>query len=323
LKNSNDDLTKRAPLLLDSRLFFREQIDKSKKRNNNNIFSDNYESPNYIINTSTNEDLKSIDSEKERESNSNNSIFDKFKNKNNPINRANENIDFKEKNNLKDNGSETKDFNHKLSNIFKNNKNDNISNISNRSSRIDKIDNYLKKDKPSKTFDFYLYNENKNIPNDLIKKKQKYKNKNNFYRTKTANIKNNNLRFYSNDKNEYKRQKKLNDAMNILLGNYSQSIPLINNNMLKLKNKSFQNNFIPNKGNRSIKLKLNNHKNNDFNFNFKAKSDRQINNMKYYKKNNMQSFMNNFEIRKKLRTSNKYPEPEDIDDYLINMKDEL
>jgi len=321
LKKSNDDLTKRAPLLLDSRLFFREQIDKSKKHNKNNIFSDNYESPNYIINTSTNEDLKSIDTEKERESNSNNSIFDKFKNKNNPINRANENIEFKEKNNLKDNDSETKDFNHKLSNIFKNNKNDNISNISNRSSRIDKIDNYLKKDKPSKTFDFYLYNENKDVPTDLTKKKQKYKNKNNFYRTQTANIRNNNIRFYSTDKNEYKRQKKLNEAMNILMGNYSQSIPLINNNMLKLKNKNFQNNFIPNKGNRSIKLKLNNYKSNVVNF--KAKSDREINNMKYYKKNNMQSFMNNFEIRKKLRTSNKYPEPEDIDDYLINMKDEL
>ena len=110
--------------------------------------------------------------------------------------------------------------------------------------------------------------------------------------------------------------------MNILLGNYSQSIPLINgNNRLKLKNKSFQNNFISNKGNKSIKIRLSNIKNNDFNF--KANSDREINNMKYYKKNNMQSFMNNFEIRKKLRTSNKYPEPEDIDDYLINMKDEL
>ena len=110
--------------------------------------------------------------------------------------------------------------------------------------------------------------------------------------------------------------------MNILLGNYSQSIPLINgNNRLKLNNKSFQNNFIPNKGNKSIKIRLSNTKNNDFNFN--ANSDREINNMKYYKKNNMKSFMNNFEIRQKLRNSNKYPEPEDIDDYLINMKDEL
>ena len=110
--------------------------------------------------------------------------------------------------------------------------------------------------------------------------------------------------------------------MNILLGKYSQSIPLINgNNRLKLNNKSFQNNFIPNKGNKSIKIKLNNTKYNDFNYN--AKSDREINNMKYYKKNNMQSFINNYEIRKKLRTSNKYPEPEDIDDYLINLKDEL
>ena len=210
-------------------------------------------------------------------------------------------------------------MNHRLSNIYKNNKNDNIINISN-TSRSSVINNYTKKDKPSKTIDYYLYNEK--IPNDLIKQKSKHKNKNDFYRSQTSNFRNYNIRFYSNDKNEYKRQKKINDAMNILLGKYSQSIPLINgNNRLKLNNKSFQNNFIPNKGNKSIKIKLKNTKYNDFNFN--AKSDREINNMKYYKKNKKKYFINNFEIRQKLRTSNKYPEPEDIDDYLINMKDEL
>lgn len=327
LKNSNDDLIKRAPLLLDSRAFFKEKNNKKNKynKNNNNIFSDNFESPKYI-NSSTNDDLikqltnedKNNDKDTDRVSNTNYFNIDKFKN-NISINRINENIEFKEKNNIKDNDSEKKNFDLKLSNIFKNNKNDNLINTSN-TSRSSVINNYIKKDKPSKTFDYYLYNEN--IQNDIIKEKSKHKNKNDFYRSQTNNIMNNNIQFYSTDKNEYKRQKKLNEAMNILLGNYSQSIPLINgNNRLKLKNKSFQNNFISNKGNKSIKIRLSNIKNNDFNF--KANSDREINNMKYYKKNNMQSFMNNFEIRKKLRTSNKYPEPEDIDDYLINMKDEL
>ena len=329
LKNSNDDLTKRAPLLLDSRAFFRKKNDKknkyNKKNSNSNIFSDNFESPKYIK-SSINDDLikqltnddKSNDKDTDRVSNSNDFSIDKFKN-NNPINRINENIEFKEKNNLKDNDSRKKDFNHKLSNIFKNNKNDNIINTSN-TSRSSIINNYIKKDKPSKTIDYYLFNEN--IPNEIIRKKSKHKNNNDFYRSQTTNFRNINIHFYSNDKKEYKKQKKLKEAMNILLGNYSQSIPLINgNNRLKLNNKSFQNNFIPNKGNKSIKIRLSNTKNNDFNFN--ANSDREINNMKYYKKNNMKSFMNNFEIRQKLRTSNKYPEPEDIDDYLINMKDEL
>ena len=310
LKNSNHDLTKRAPLLLDSRAFFREKNDKKNK--NKNIFPDNFESPN-SINSSSNDDLikqltnedKRNDKDSDRVSNSNDFFIDKFKN-NNPIN-------------LKNKDSETKDFNHKLSNIFKNNKNDNIINTSN-ASRSSIVNNYIKKDKPSKSFYFYLYNEN--IPTDLIKKNSKHKNKNDFYRSQTTNFRNNNFGLFSTDKNEYKRQKKLNDAMNILLGNYSQSIPIINgNNRLKLNNKSFQDNFIPKKGNKSIKIKFNNTKYNDFNF--KAKSDREINNMKFYKDNNIQSEMNNFEIRKKLRTSNKYPEPEDIDDYLINMKDEL
>lgn len=307
LKNSNDYLTKRAPLLLDSRLFFKEKKDKKNKYNRNNIFTNNFDTSNYT-NISSNDDLiKQLNNEDENKdtnkvSNSNNNeiIIEKFKD-NNPIKRINENIDFK----LKDNDNEMKDFNHRLSTICKNDKNENIVN----NCRSSRMNTYIKKDKPSKTFDFYLFDEI--IPTNLINRNSKHKHKNNFYRTQTTNttnIRNNTLHFYSTDKNEYKRQKKLNEAMNILLGNYSQSIPLLDGkNKLKLNSNNLQNNFVSNKANKNININLNNINNNDFKF--KAMSDREL--------------INNFEIRKKLRTSNKYPEPEDIDDYLINLKDEL